>query len=1648
MSRSSYSDESVDIGDSEHYHEDENERQGLSSTTVRNGSVAPRAPKHGKFYGLPPRQQQQPERPRRPKRSAQDQGGQDWETGRQRQQASSASRERRRSPSPLSFPNSPSPPRPTWVQNLGRANTYISEARERTTGPVNYWDQMGHEGPEQRNRSLVTVRPVSRARRRPAQEEPTAHQSGREPRTGHLHEDPFNVETRTRPPVLQLRTQPRREQSRRNRRIPDFRPPPYEYVPTYLQDRSTSIGETFSQSSEYSDISDEGQESQPSNHDVYERPVDLVHDPSQSTKNMTIRLEFDIEEDWDTDLEEFCRLRRLGRFKDAQEYFKQNLERYSTIPYIRVQYAEMLVSSGNLKLFRDMRLLPEFLPPVGEESMDELNRGKLAANYALLDLLSQRHFPNYIQMAWQIVENTLKALSTEQVIGSTEIQLLSLCLRVLHRLEACTHEGIIDVPKIYAKHLFDWSRLYREITAEDSIWDARDLLVAATSVFGWQDMSVMFFGTSYLPKIMELISNDWIRTSYDEPSALGLLDLFTSLILQDHNKEMDVRNHLLLEYATILARSIQDHNEGFMRSRPFLQWLLVKAVLEKTAAPERPDGIHLKDFDGLELKQKNGIHLPIYIPKNGLERPSWDMFFTRSSPAQRHTAEVVVATADAIGDYFLKAEALKILILFSQNPGRSMSDLCRLQLEIQGDTEGYLATRLSTYLLLNESNELQDLGISPTNFDPTRNENCENATLRWASAVLPAQTLLRSDIREDNRQPTPQNENLSSELLQAAFNVCGPKLPSYIVDFARQKLQLDAPSIVPMPMLALHNPTDDKPTADKARDNVDGIPRYSPFISGQQHASGYPYPFIYPNPNYPAHNDPFLSHQPSNYPYSNYPYSNYPYSNYPTAYGQPQNPNAVYHNVAPYVGTYPWLQGPGPANVAGTPNPFDFYTPSAPAPPPASGMPSQDYQTNQPPTAPNGVWPDVEVAGWPATWQEDAQRLANSRPPPSTDDEDVTIRVKGHQTRVGGDAQASSDKVSQWLFPGSDGAPNIGKKDPNEQSIPPPSGKPAVPGDSAPKVNSSTPVNDNVAPETKEGDPGQASKPVAPETTDANGGSNVNRGDPGPNTGIRRRHTVDVLPERSHAKVNKTADTANGIIPEENNPSGSLEAEDNGDSVDEKPSFDVEEGLPKLSFPPGLLKGHKLTVILDSKDDPQKVKAYVIDVEGVHETPVVRPTTGEQHRSRTKIHVKSGSYEVADAGNESGESTVRISRSRSREKGKARDTSEAPPSYPEGGVKEHTTIHGTVRPHVVLDDFVTQPPHDKLSKPTRKNSGFGGPAGEGPSRRQSMSKPRSSKEEQDKLAKSVNKRAKKAAQRFSSLGPAPSPAPSPPPSPPPSGSRPPPDRPVYIPDADPDTGAIPENDEGAGDGVGGHEHQDGDQGQAQDQEQGHGQAPEQKQDHVQEETQSRNQRERQYYNQGPDRQQNEQLGEGIRVYCSGNPTDPTIPTTNSSAQTAPSPEKTSHPDSHDSTDEDWETQSIDGDEAAGSYEAVFEAFSDEDADEDEQATRKEVEQMLNDMQTARKRRQDADRAEEEWLKGRLERLAAKEKEEEEAKAKGKGKGKEKVAVVEELESISSVMTEDEERFRWGEEPRSPLRSLKRKGRGIKRLADFVKRGSG
>jgi len=148
---------------------------------------------------------------------------------------------------------------------------------------------------------------------------------------------------------------------------------------------------------------------------IPERIIDIVHNPSKPVKDVTVHINLPIEEDYEYTLEEFCHLGRLGRFRQARELFQSKLEHLKSDPYVLVQYAEQLISSGDYKAFNQLGYHPDFF------DLDPDN-SKVQRNFQLLDLLSQRRIPNYTSEALKRVRDTLWRLRSEPIIGSTEVR--------------------------------------------------------------------------------------------------------------------------------------------------------------------------------------------------------------------------------------------------------------------------------------------------------------------------------------------------------------------------------------------------------------------------------------------------------------------------------------------------------------------------------------------------------------------------------------------------------------------------------------------------------------------------------------------------------------------------------------------------------------------------------------------------------------------------------------------------------------------------------------------------------------------------------------------------------------------------------------------------------------------------------------------------------------------------------------------------------------------------------------------------------------------------------------------------------------------------------------------------------------------------
>lgn len=371
---------------------------------------------------------------------------------------------------------------------------------------------------------------------------------------------------------------------------------------------------------------------------------------------------------------------------------------------------------------------------------------------------------------------------------------MSLSLRVLlYVVNASSQTSTAQTNAIreQARASCNWKMLYHELLGDDRIWDLRDLLTAMIPVFGIEDTFSQLLGMSSTPQSLQVLVDDWIHPEYDESATLGLLDTFSSLILQnvtDHS-----RNSLLLHHSRGLAESIQQHNTQQVKTRPFVQFILARAAVEIDQVwKERARGLSLPD--GLPVVSDSGVNLPIFVPAKHLEKPGWERFHAPTPPSLQQAVNIALQAAKLNGDYALQATAWKLLILQSEEPKPMMDGLARLQLDLQDDKEGFLATCLSKYLTTLETEEEDDLLKELGRLDEASGGTYLtwgfNASLLWARSII--QGHLESSIRG------PIDE--ISGAMQDPGKVCrdeidgyGTRLSERVVRFLDRAFNITAP---------------------------------------------------------------------------------------------------------------------------------------------------------------------------------------------------------------------------------------------------------------------------------------------------------------------------------------------------------------------------------------------------------------------------------------------------------------------------------------------------------------------------------------------------------------------------------------------------------------------------------------------------------------------------------------------------------------------------------------------------------------------------------------------------------------------------------------------------------------------------------------
>lgn len=366
---------------------------------------------------------------------------------------------------------------------------------------------------------------------------------------------------------------------------------------------------------------------------------------------------------------------------------------------------------------------------------------------------------------------------------------------MLNHLRNSHHWNIISQTTEDAKKIFDWKGLYYQLLGEDRIWDFRDLVVTTVSLFGWEETGSMLFDSTPSHEIPELIHRDWLQSCDDGATVLGLLDIFTSLALESSARD-NTRPGVLgafIKHAPVLAEYVQRCGPDAVTTRPFIQWILAKTVAELRMAP----GFQytgLDNWDGLLVNQGESLHLPVFVPLNPSEKPSWRMFLATSNTTQRSATKVAYRAALHTDDLYLQAMALKLLSLQLDNPREPLRTLSLLQMGMQGDIDGSLSTSLSRYLLVENLSEARSLVQELSDFDSLSGGESllysgVNPCLLWARDVILGHLLAAiSGPKSAGAREWERN-----------VRIYGSKLPEDIRCFIKDRLHVPVPPVTTAP---------------------------------------------------------------------------------------------------------------------------------------------------------------------------------------------------------------------------------------------------------------------------------------------------------------------------------------------------------------------------------------------------------------------------------------------------------------------------------------------------------------------------------------------------------------------------------------------------------------------------------------------------------------------------------------------------------------------------------------------------------------------------------------------------------------------------------------------------------------------------------
>ncbi|KAK1961526.1 hypothetical protein LY78DRAFT_662032 [Colletotrichum sublineola] len=441
----------------------------------------------------------------------------------------------------------------------------------------------------------------------------------------------------------------------------------------------------------------------------------FFHIDPKAPQDVTLHLEMDVTEDIEEELEEFSRLRRMGHFNAAKQYFEEHLESCIDNAYVLDQYGQFLLEISDI------------------HTLTELARGYPAGD---LDKVVSANWFLVCERAHQFDDgigpqgnrgkrpNLRRLLRSWPKLDSTELQCLINDLRVVRNGDSKTEHTAEE-----------YGELYAYLQHEDRIWDFRDLCYGLLGPKTLEEtIHCLFSKHLSLPNetaagVIQIIQQHWEGS--DEVTSLALLDIFTAFTMwaldaandqyensRDDSEEIQSAK-MYLKIACHYANQVLRQNPLNLRSRPYLQWVFAKILVEKNTDTTRCGQAALSKYlrnlrGGTQITTGafRGL-LPFqdivyYIPQQD-EAPNWQPDSSITFSHKQETAiQMVVRNARELGDVMLEAACLQQLEYSSPNPEVHLVDLCNLWRSV-GNRSGLLRAYLYRYILKQSPDASNDL---------------------------------------------------------------------------------------------------------------------------------------------------------------------------------------------------------------------------------------------------------------------------------------------------------------------------------------------------------------------------------------------------------------------------------------------------------------------------------------------------------------------------------------------------------------------------------------------------------------------------------------------------------------------------------------------------------------------------------------------------------------------------------------------------------------------------------------------------------------------------------------------------------------------------------------------------------------------------